>query len=102
MYPQDQQLPAFSDMELNRYLGREEETPILNSDGDAIDKRMLKGQPCLRRKWSPYSVACVLSGSFPKMSTGYGGQPEPLTTSNFAAEQKRIVLTYLAATADPC
>lgn len=102
MYPQDQQPPALSDMELNWYLGCEEETPVLNSDGDAIDMGMLKEQKYLRRKRSRYSVARVLSGSFPRMSTEYGGQPEPLTTSNFAAEQKRIVLTYLAAAADPC
>lgn len=44
MYPQDQQLPVLSDMELSWYLGHKEEMPVLNYDGDAIGKGMLKEQ----------------------------------------------------------
>lgn len=76
-------------MELSWYLGRKEETPVLNYADNATDKGMLKEQEYLRGTQSPHSVACVLSGTFPRMSIGYGGQPEPLTTSNFAAEQKK-------------
>lgn len=102
MCSQNRQLPALSDLELSWYLGRKEETPVLNHDGDAIGKGMLKEQKYFRGTQSTYSVACVLSGSFPRINTGFRGQPEPLAMSNFAAEQKRLVLTYLAAAADPC
>lgn len=48
VYPQDQQLPALTDMELSWYLGRKGETPVLNYDGDAIGEGMLKEHKDLR------------------------------------------------------
>lgn len=76
--------------------------PVLNYDCNAIGEEIPEAQKCLRKTGYLQCSLCAC-WYFSKDKLGYGGQPEPLTMSNFAVEQKKkIVLTYLAAAADPC